>query len=232
MRNFIIAILLGVATTYLISWLAMVLPRGNAWYGPRTVNEMGWDSETLNRLWMINRGENAWHEVVAYHRMQISGMNVSIPQADFDARAYDFRQLPSHFRPESLDDLTMASWYHAVGWPMHAVSCEVHWQTQVQNADILYTVAGGVQLPRDRSFNPRALPLRPIWPGFAINVLLYGLLWWLLLRMIAGFRSLRRARRGCCHACGYSRKGIAGDARCPECGCEALLRKTACVHTS
>ena len=31
-------------------------------------------------------------------------------------------------------------------------------------------------------------------------------------------RLLRRRRVGACEACGYDRRGLAGDAACPECG--------------
>jgi hypothetical protein len=60
-----------------------------------------------------------------------------------------------------------------------------------------------------------ALPLLPLWPGFAINTLLYAAILWLLLA--APFALLRRGRikRGLCPACAYP----VGDSEvCTECG--------------
>lgn len=70
-------------------------------------------------------------------------------------------------------------------------------------------------------WKPRMLPLRPMWPGFAINTLLYALIAWLLIRgrFVARHYSRReiRRRRGRCLKCGYDLRGEY-DAGCPECG--------------
>jgi len=59
------------------------------------------------------------------------------------------------------------------------------------------------------------LPLRPIWPGFLINTLLYGATLWLLFFGFAMMRRYRRRRRGACPYCRYPRG--ASDV-CSECG--------------
>ncbi|UCD76821.1 MAG: hypothetical protein JSV91_07810 [Phycisphaerales bacterium] len=70
-------------------------------------------------------------------------------------------------------------------------------------------------------WKPRLVPLRPMWPGFAINTLLHALIAWLLIRgpFIARHYSRReiRRRRGRCLKCGYELRGDYG-AGCPECG--------------
>jgi hypothetical protein len=61
----------------------------------------------------------------------------------------------------------------------------------------------------------RRLPLRPEWPGFAVNTAVFaaGLL---PLGAIWGqVRRWRRCRHGTCLACGYASGGLAV---CPECG--------------
>jgi len=62
----------------------------------------------------------------------------------------------------------------------------------------------------------RVLPLRPAWPGFAINTLLFALVISIPFFISAWRRSWRRGR-GCCPACGYDLRARPDDG-CPECG--------------
>jgi len=59
------------------------------------------------------------------------------------------------------------------------------------------------------------LPLQPLWPGFAINTLLYSALAWLVLFAPFAFRRAVRRRRNRCECCGYPR-GVSPV--CSECG--------------
>ena len=68
-------------------------------------------------------------------------------------------------------------------------------------------------VPSEHRF--RRLPLRPIWPGLAVNTLSYAALLWLLLFAPSTFRRHVRARRGLCPACGYP---VGESAVCSECG--------------
>ncbi len=63
------------------------------------------------------------------------------------------------------------------------------------------------------------LPLRPIWPGFAVNTIFYAALLWLPFAPFA-LRRLIRQRRGLCPACGYDLRHAEHEA-CPECGVTA-----------
>ncbi len=63
-----------------------------------------------------------------------------------------------------------------------------------------------------------ALPLLPLWPGFAINTAFYALLLFGALRTPGVVRRTLRRRRGRCVGCGYSRDGLDAGAACPECG--------------
>lgn len=66
---------------------------------------------------------------------------------------------------------------------------------------------------------PHTLAVRPLWPGFAINTVVYAALaWgiWCVPGIVRRSVRRRRARRGDCAACGYSLAGIVG--KCPECG--------------
>ncbi len=59
------------------------------------------------------------------------------------------------------------------------------------------------------------LLMRPIWPGFAINTLLYAALLWLLIPGPFVLRRFLRLRRGLCPKCAYP---IGESSVCTECG--------------
>jgi hypothetical protein len=70
---------------------------------------------------------------------------------------------------------------------------------------------------------PRALPLRPIWPGFAVNTVVYAEVLWLLFATPFTLRKWRRIKRGLCAKCGYDLRGggsggATESAVCPEYG--------------
>ena len=106
------------------------------------------------------------------------------------------------------------------GWPMRSLWHEIE-------PSAPRSVSGGalvVQLPvwlnrrAETAGEPAVLPLRPIWPGLALDSLLFAAAWWLLLGGIAATRRTLRARRNQCPRCGYSRTGLAPVTPCPECG--------------
>jgi hypothetical protein len=64
---------------------------------------------------------------------------------------------------------------------------------------------------------PRILPLLPLFPGFAINTILYAAIVWVLFAVPGAVRRRVRRKRGQCALCGYSMRGSVGNV-CPECG--------------
>jgi hypothetical protein len=81
---------------------------------------------------------------------------------------------------------------------------------------------------RTRAISLR-LPLRPIWPGFAINTIFYAAVLWIVFAIPGGVKRFRRRRRGHCIHCGYDLRGQpppeAGQStKCPECGKVRLMR--------
>jgi hypothetical protein len=69
------------------------------------------------------------------------------------------------------------------------------------------------------SLGERIIPLRPLWPGFALNTLLYAAILFALIRGPFIARRTLRRRRGLCVSCGYDLRGRGPDhAACPECG--------------
>ena len=106
----------------------------------------------------------------------------------------------------------------------------LHWQRDfglTTAAPTQRPILNGIELPsRTISIDAiphsdaRALPLRPIWPGFAIiNTIFYAALLWLLWAAPGAIRRMRRKQRGLCITCGYDQRGAPADsANCPECG--------------
>ena len=65
--------------------------------------------------------------------------------------------------------------------------------------------------------NMNIFPLGPVWPGFAVNTLFYGVVLWLLFLGTFALRRFIRVKRGRCAACGYDQR-YGEHGTCPECG--------------
>jgi hypothetical protein len=124
----------------------------------------------------------------------------------------------------------------ARGWPWLSLQCEhaVSMSRLVQ-APFVSGIVGGIPIGMvgdtagAANWPPawwysRALPLRPLWPGFAINTLFYAALCWLAFFVPFALRRRHRRRRGLCPACAYpvGRSGL-----CTECGAAVPPRRGA-----
>ena len=80
-------------------------------------------------------------------------------------------------------------------------------------------VQGGIETPLSpwTSSDPRVVPYRLIWPGFAVNTIFYATLLWLFIFAAYALRRRARRKRGLCVACGYDLRGDL-EYGCPECG--------------
>ncbi len=70
-----------------------------------------------------------------------------------------------------------------------------------------------IRVPPSKPF--RVLPLRPAFPGFALNTIFYAATLWLLFAAPGVVRRRIRAKRGQCPACAYP---IGTSEVCTECG--------------
>ena len=113
--------------------------------------------------------------------------------------------------------------YRAVrcaGWPLRSLWHEIEPAAPrgAAGGALVVQVPGWLNRRADSSGDPAMLPLRPIWPGLALDSLLFAAAWWLLLGGITATRRALRSRRNQCPRCGYSRTGLAHESPCPECG--------------
>ncbi|MCH8824253.1 MAG: hypothetical protein IH984_12210 [Planctomycetes bacterium] len=65
----------------------------------------------------------------------------------------------------------------------------------------------------------RLIPLSPMWPGFAINTIIYAVILWILWSSPFAARRMIRRKRGHCIKCGYDLRNVEHE-KCPECGYE------------
>ena len=108
------------------------------------------------------------------------------------------------------------------GWP--AISLSYGLNTQVEGDLVLPVsrISSGFTMGEYRqptSGFPRVVPLRAIWPGFAVNTIFYAAILSLLWSSPFVVRRLIRRKRGLCIKCGYDLRGAEHQA-CPECGVE------------
>ncbi len=101
----------------------------------------------------------------------------------------------------------------SAGWPIYSMRGVLRFANGDGNLRSLWL------LPWEPRYNPIAIPLRPIWPGFAINTVFYAAILWLLMFGVFTTRSLIRRKRGHCIKCSYDLRGAEHEA-CPECGVE------------
>jgi len=107
------------------------------------------------------------------------------------------------------------------GWPFLTLWCDYELY-----GGMLMAVSGGIETPiKEPDYTdyypgfrrqwPRALPLRPLWVGFAANTFFYAAALWLTLIAPFALRRWRRIKRNLCPACAYP---IGTSPVCTECG--------------
>jgi len=102
------------------------------------------------------------------------------------------------------------------GWPCRALWC-IPGEGKGYGMD---PPEGGILVPdwaavSGNRFLQPTLPLRPIWPGFAINTLFYAAVLWMVFAAPFALRRMIRRRRGQCQRCAYP---IGSSPVCTECG--------------
>jgi len=133
-------------------------------------------------------------------------------------------------------DVRVVGWrlrHVEAGWPWRSMRITVAYEFEVprtsdpaQHRRVLSNEWGafssGMRLPawlqRVLVMKSDRLPLRPMWPGWALGTVLYGGLAWLWFVAPRVWLRAQRRRRGLCEGCGYELAGLAPGSVCPECG--------------
>ncbi|HVP73141.1 MAG TPA: hypothetical protein VMS30_05340 [Phycisphaerales bacterium] len=77
------------------------------------------------------------------------------------------------------------------------------------------TTAAVTAAPTPRQTTDRLLPMRPVWPGFALNTAVYALAAWVMWLLWMMTMRTQRRLRGLCGRCAYP---VGVSAVCTECG--------------
>ncbi len=132
---------------------------------------------------------------------------------------------------------------YRAGWPLRAMEGEA-WRAATGKLEFASAVgvSSGVDLYAElvrgaakvQTTSPqRILPLRPAWPGFLGNTVLYAVVAMAMIACASLVRRRYRGWRGRCAACGYDLRGDL-DRGCPECGhkrAEAVANGSAAVRS-
>ncbi len=117
---------------------------------------------------------------------------------------------------------------HRSGWPLRALEGRAldalgagadpvghRWAVEASGElQLEYSIVSGK--PKVVSVR-RIMPLRPMWPGFALNTLIFAAAVPACLTLARTSQRVLRRLRGRCTRCGYDLRGEPGGG-CPECG--------------
>jgi hypothetical protein len=108
----------------------------------------------------------------------------------------------------------------ARGWPLRTLmSVDAIWSDEGETQEFEELWYGIRLQAHDATQAEITVPLRPIWPGFAINTIFYATVLWVIFAIPGIVKRLRRRRTGKCIHCGYDLRGQPVEStKCPECG--------------
>jgi len=237
LTRILICTILGALTTIIVAWERAMSAPGNPmrWRGYSATDES--PSATFSTYGRMDRPEG----VLLSSQRGISNFFPSI--ASVNAPGGIRPSPPYHYFAEEISSKDILPWWTDIDEPAPSFAGEARWLAafgwpavsmcymSVCGVDaagtvIPWTYTGAIdpktwsspatvnQLMFDAG---RFLPLRPVWPGFAIDALFYGSLWFALACAFVSAKRRLRTFRGRCPRCAYDLRGRLA-AGCPECG--------------
>jgi hypothetical protein len=201
-------LLLGAIANVAVAWVVILSPLGK------------WSSDYEDGYTLPGWCEGSSTDID--HTHEIGG---------FDLGGFGFDIIYVAGRPRHGDPSSVVahSRFLSSGWPFRAFGQAYHTSVTVgRRVELVWRSQWSLELKkRSPKDSPPpvggSVPLRPIWPGFAVNTVLYAIILWLLICGPFIARRLIRIKRGRCPKCGYDLRGQppedgAGAGRCPECG--------------
>jgi len=190
-------LLLGAIVNVAVAWVVILSPRGK------------WSSDFEEGYTLPGWCEGSSTDID--HTHEIGGFGFDIIYVVGRLRHGDPSSVLAHSR------------FMSSGWPFRAFGQACHTSLPVElRIDREWRSQWGLESKeRSRKDSPPpvggSVPLRPIWPGFAVNTVLYAIIRWLLICGPFIARRLIRIKRGRCPKCGYDLRG-ALEQGCSECG--------------
>ena len=230
MRKLLLLLLLGVLSTFVVSWacviLAHVLPAAASmtltpavgWKVDR--NAQQWGSFRVCQLMADRLGLPGLEQVTVSTSVtaRFTGGSPSRAEVMEVTKGYEAADIATGILDGKIDQNIAAqqlTWTRS-GWPWLALESSA--QAGAAKGDPLSRVTWGVALPIKAGLaGIPVLPLRPVMPGFAINIAIWVCLWAIPIVVIPSLRDYLNLVRKRCSRCGYDTRSITG-ALCPECG--------------
>ena len=221
----VIFLLLGAATTIATSWyFAAGWTKDGGWLGheeqvySRVGGQIGAGS------WTVYRSERLGQVLIRRFRSVISPESLP-PYWHIGWPAERYVPVWASGLPplEPREGMVGHAAVEGSGWPAIAMRTRYEeWSVAGQlGGQSFHQVTEGILLtPKAavrRGCKAKVVPLRPLWPGFAINTAFYAAILWLVIPGPFALRRHIRRKRGLCVACGYDLRGNL-SAGCPECG--------------
>jgi len=214
MIRILICLILGAITTVAVAWACAAYARWSindlsAYYTPvRMWNDTQWVwIQEIRVFGLRQRGIAAEYSTFGGEKVgdEIVG-SIGVVKLNSIKALPDWSRLGIRSDNPNI----LANEEQGSGWPSLSMCCTLY-EIGINPPREIAQPSSGLHI-----FN-RQLPLRPIWPGFLIDTIIYAAI---LFGVFLGFTSAKRfirAKRGRCPRCGYDLRGQLAQG-CPECG--------------